>query len=133
MAYIGYGYNKSGIQFMARNFAVSLGKILKSQEVLSNSWFYGFMSRWPNLNLVKPQKLSTCRAKNALKENIDKYFRELSNILIQNNLHDKPERILNIDETGVNSEHSPPKVVCDVNAGVLYEMFCQIVFENSRL
>ena len=113
MASIGYGYKKSGIQFVARDFAVSLGKILKSQEVLSNSWFYGFMSRWPNLNLVKPQKLSTCRAKNALKENIDKYFRELSNILIQNNLHDKPERILNIDETGVNSEHSPPKVVCD--------------------
>jgi hypothetical protein len=113
MASIGYEYKKSGIQFMARDFAVSLGKILKSQEVLSNSWFYGFMSRWPNLNLVKPQKLSTCRAKNALKENIDKYFRELSNILIQNNLHDKPERILNIDETGVNSEHSPPKVVCD--------------------
>ena len=43
---------------MARNFAVSLGKILKSQEVLSNSWFYGFMSRWPNLKLVKPQRLS---------------------------------------------------------------------------
>jgi hypothetical protein len=113
MASIDYGYNKSGIQFMARDFAVSLEKILKSQEVLSNSWFYGFMSRWPNLKLVKPQKLSTCRAKYASKENIDKYFRELSNILTQNNLHVKPERILNIDETGVNSEHSPPKVVCD--------------------
>lgn len=71
------------------------------------------MSRWPNLKLVKPQKLSTCRAKYTSKENIDKYFRELSNILTQNNLHDKPERIFNIDESGINSEHSSPKVVCD--------------------
>ena len=29
-----------------------------------------------------------------------------------NNIKDKPWKIFNIDETGVNTEHSPPKIVC---------------------
>jgi hypothetical protein len=30
-----------------------------------------------------------------------------------NKIRDKPERIFNIDETGINTEHSPPRIVCD--------------------
>ena len=29
-----------------------------------------------------------------------------------NNIKEKPWKIFNIDETGVNTEHSPPKLVC---------------------
>ena len=113
MGSIGYGYNKSGIQYMARDYALSLNKPVKStSDHLSNAWFYDFLKRWPDLKIVKPQKLSLARAKSASKETLDNYFRELGTILTTNNLKDHPEKIFNIDGTGISTEHSPPKIVC---------------------
>ena len=113
MAAIGYGYNKSGIQCMAKDYTVSLGKPIKAKESLSNYWLYGLIKRWPNLKIVKPQKLSIARAKVASRESLDKYYEEISLVLASNGLYDKPQNIYNVDEIGINTEHSPPKVVCD--------------------
>ena len=33
-------------------------------------------------------------------------------MLSANNVKDKPWKIFNADETGVNTEHSPPKIIC---------------------
>ena len=43
MAGIGYGYNVSKIKYMARDYAIHLGKSVKSTESLSDCWFYDFM------------------------------------------------------------------------------------------
>ena len=91
---IGYSYNKSGIEYMARDYALSLNKPVKSSGHLSNAWFYDFLKRWPDLKIVKPQKLSLARAKSASKETLDNYFRELGTILTTNNLEDHPEKNL---------------------------------------
>ncbi|XP_062586317.1 uncharacterized protein LOC134247943 [Saccostrea cucullata] len=121
MAGIGYGYTKMDIQRMARQYAHSLNKKLHTKnentDHLSNNWFYGFLRRWPDLKLVKPQKLSMARAKNASPEKMKAYFKELSTILTKHELADKPNQIFNIDETGISTDHSPPKIVCgkDVN------------------
>lgn len=119
MANIGYGYTKSNIQTMAKEYALSLKKTLTTKlegsNKLSNNWFYHFMNRWPQLKLVKPQKLSVHRAKSTSQEKIKKYFEELSKIMVANNLLDKPNRIFNIDETGITSDHAPPKIVCNKN------------------
>ena len=115
MASIGYGYNKVGIQHMARDYAVSLGKLPKSENSLSNCWFYGFLKRWPELTVAKPQKLSLLRARDTSKEKLDCYYKELSSIMFTHNLNDHPERIFNVDETGINTEHTPPKIVCNKN------------------
>ncbi|XP_045203754.2 uncharacterized protein LOC123556821 [Mercenaria mercenaria] len=112
MADIGYGYNVSKIKYMARDYALHLGKVVKSAESLSDCWFYDFVKRWPNLKIAKPQKLAISRAKSASRQTIDNYYCELESILKEHNLLDKPERIFNIDETGVSTEHQPPKVVC---------------------
>ena len=61
MADIGYGY-KSNILYMASDLAKSLNKNTKSTDHLSNCWFYGFLKRWPDLKIAKPQKLSVARA-----------------------------------------------------------------------
>ena len=39
-------------------------------------------------------------------------YKELEVVLSVNIIKDKPWKIFNIDETGVNTEHSPPKIVC---------------------
>lgn len=72
------------------------------------------MNRWSQLKLVKPQKLSVHRAKSTSQEKIKKYFEELSTIMVANNLLDKP--IFNSDETGITSDHAPPKIVCNKDA-----------------
>ena len=97
---------------MARDYAVSLNKSVKSKDSLSNDWFYEFLKRWPDLKIVKPQKFAMSRAKCASKENLDNYFKELGTILTINDLKNHPERVYNVDETGVCTEHSPPKIVC---------------------
>ena len=43
--------------------------------------------------------------KNTTPEIIEKYFENLEQILIQNNLLHKPHRIFNLDETGLQPEH----------------------------
>ena len=112
MADIGYGYTKSKIQYMAADFARSIGKQVKAEKGLSDHWFYGFLKRWPDLKMAKPQKLQISRAKSASKEVIDKYFYELGNVMRENGLMEAPERIYNLDETGLSTEHAPPKIIC---------------------
>ena len=34
-------------------------------------------------------------------------------MVTKHNLRNKPSRIFNVDETGIATEHSPPKVVCN--------------------
>ena len=108
MAEIGYGYGVSGIRYMAKNYAESLGKPVKAKDALSNCWFYSFLKRWPNLKVAKPQILTIVRAKSASRDTLDKYYKELGTILTNHNLRDKPQNIYNVDESGVSSEHSPP-------------------------
>ena len=115
MAEIGYGYGVSGIRYMAKNYAESLGKPVKAKDALSNCWFYSFLKRWPNLKVAKPQKLTIVRAKSASRDTLDKYYIELGTILTNHNLRDKPQNIYNFDESGVSTEHSPPKIVCSTN------------------
>ena len=69
MASIGYDYNKSGVQYMAREIVISLIKSVKFKNSLSNPWSYDYLKRWPGLKTVKPQKPAMYRAKCFSKEN----------------------------------------------------------------
>ena len=112
MASIGYGYTKPEVIHIANNYAISVGKKTESDPTFSDSWFYQFLKRSGNLQVVKPRKLAIVRAKSSSKETVSKYYDELDNILTSNGLHDKPENIYNMDETNIPLEHNPPKVVC---------------------
>ena len=98
---------------MSKEYAESLGKSVKSGVSLSSCWFYGFLGRWPDLTIRKPQKLASSRAEGASREKLDRYFRELATFLTSNGLRERPERIYNIDETGVNPQHNPLNIVCN--------------------
>ncbi|KAJ8310462.1 hypothetical protein KUTeg_012327 [Tegillarca granosa] len=76
------------------------------------------MKGWPDLKLKTPRKLAIQRAECTSKETINKYYKELGTIMTQYSLHDKPENIYNIDETGFSTEHNPSKVVCNINLKV---------------
>ena len=57
MSGIGYGYSNGNIQYMAADYAKSLGKSVKAANGLGENWFRGLRKRWPDLKTIKPQKL----------------------------------------------------------------------------
>ncbi|XP_053387223.1 uncharacterized protein LOC128551009 [Mercenaria mercenaria] len=74
----------------------------------------GFIISWDagqNLKLKKPRALEIARAKSATRDAVDNYFTELKRILVKYDLEDKPNRIFNVDEKGLNTDHKPPQVV----------------------
>jgi hypothetical protein len=70
---------------------------------LSTKWYKNFMSRWPDLKIVKPRSLEIQRAKALSTECLRNYFQELNKVLEKYNLLDKPERIFNVDEKGLST------------------------------
>ena len=60
MASIDYGYNKSGVQYMARDYVISMNKSVKSKDSISNSWFYEFFEEMARLKNCETTK--TCNA-----------------------------------------------------------------------
>jgi len=110
MALCGYGYSRAEVVDMASEYAVCLGK-RDAQQPLSLKWFRGFMSRWPELKVLKPRGLEFQRAKATTVDCVSKYYRELGSILDKYSLKDRPERIYNVDEKGLSTSHTPPSVV----------------------
>lgn len=110
MGEVGFGYSRQETLNLASDYAFHLGTRDRAHP-LGYDWFYGFMSRWPDLKVVKPRSLEAARAKSATQNVIHNYFRELEAILDKYNLRDKPQCIYNIDEKGLNVEHKPPKIV----------------------
>lgn len=106
MAEIGCGYSKQETINIAFDFAHHLGLCDKSHR-LSLQWLYNILGRWPELNVKKPRSLENARAKSATRPVIDAYFTELGKIL------DKPNRIFNIDEKGLSTEHKPQELSVD--------------------
>lgn len=110
MASVGYGYTRNEVINMASEYAVSHQKRDKDHP-FSLKWFRDFMKRWPELSVTKPRSLSMARAKATSQEAVTNYFEQLKVIMTKHNLLDKPQHIYNVDEKGLQTEHTPPYVV----------------------
>mgnify|MGYP000140301650 FL=1 len=112
---IGYGYSRKEFTHLATDFAISLKNKGDAEQPFGNSWFNGYKARHPQLILTKPQKLSVVRAKATLAAVLQEYFTQLDlllKLIKENGVHERPECIWDMDETGLQMEHSPSKVVC---------------------
>ncbi|XP_052211862.1 uncharacterized protein LOC127830955 [Dreissena polymorpha] len=110
MAALGYGYTISEVVASATNYAVFLGK-RPNDKPLSVKWFKGFQQRWPELRVVRPRALSNYRAKATSEANVHEYFNNLMSVVEKHDLHNKPECVYNIDEKGIQTEHTPPFII----------------------
>lgn len=90
-------------------------------KVPGKDWFRGLKNRHPEVVVRKPMKLSTMRARSMSPSVVSSYFSELNNLC-----HTlPPDAIWNMDETGIQFEHTPQKVdnkLCLVNR-------CKISFQ----
>ncbi|XP_041484938.1 uncharacterized protein LOC121431436 [Lytechinus variegatus] len=110
----GYGLTKTQVIHLATNMADELGRREGKAKgrLLSDTWYRLFRQRWPDLRLVAPSKLQMSRAKSTTAAVLSSYFEELRQVMDRYDLRDKPYHIYNVDETNINAEHKPPKVVC---------------------
>ena len=78
---------------------------------VSHGWWDSFRRRHPNLTLRTASPLSHARVMGSDPAVIGKYFDLLERTLSDNHLLDKPSQIVNLDETGMPLNHSPPHLV----------------------
>lgn len=114
MANYGYGYTRQECVDIASDYAVELGKRLKAKP-LSMKWMNGFLSRWPEMKVLKPRGLEHVRAKMAKESTVMNYFDQLEKCITKHGLADKPHLIFNVDEKGLSVDHRPPYIVASAD------------------
>ena len=76
-------------------------------------WWNLFMKRHPELSKRKPQALQMIRARAAISKVVDHWFFScLKPILDKLHLHDKPQCIFNVYESGFPLSGRPSHVIC---------------------
>jgi len=108
MAQLGYGYTKCTSPTSSRRSRPTPW----NNNPFSNNWLYGFLRRLSDrLATIKPRGLDSGRAKNTTSEIVATYFDTLGDVMSKYDLHNNPQRIYNVDETGLQPEHRPPNVI----------------------
>lgn len=74
-------------------------------------WLCSFIRRHPDISVRKAEGISINRATGMNRETVKHYFELLDKILSENELHDKPSNVFNIDETGLQLNNKPNKVL----------------------
>ena len=81
--------------------------------VPGDDWWRLFMKRHPELTKRKPQALQMVRAKVATPEVINHWFQQCLKLTLDElGLHDKPQCIFNVDESGFPLSGRPAHIVC---------------------
>lgn len=72
-------------------------------------WYRGFLDRNPTLALRTPEATSLARSIAFNRHTVGEFFNKLTNVYTRYEF--PPERIWNIDETGVTTVHKPAKII----------------------
>ena len=76
-------------------------------EHISDGWWKRFLLRHPKISLRAGDATGHVRMNAVTKENMQNYFSMLRILLEENDLLSHPERIYNMDETGVPLDPKP--------------------------
>ena len=106
---IGYGRTRRQVKSIVESIAQDKG-VLRSSHV-SDGWWRRFLERHPFLSLRRGDATGHVRMNAMTQENLKSYFDLLEEVLDENDLKNHPERIYNMDETGVPLDPKPPKVI----------------------
>lgn len=108
-----YGLTSMQARKLAYQYATKLNLKFPQQwctaKQAGSEWWYGFKNRQKDLSLRKPESTSLSRSTSFNRTNVNNFFDNLRT------LYDKhrftPNKIYNLDETGVTTVHKPPKVI----------------------
>ena len=108
VAEIGLGITRGEVLRIAESVAESKG-ILKGVGI-TNGWWRRFLERNPGMTLRAGNPTAGVRM-DANNENIQNYFHLLEKVYDELDFRHHPERIYNMDETGMPLEPHPPKII----------------------
>ncbi|CAH1996409.1 unnamed protein product [Acanthoscelides obtectus] len=110
----GFALSAHDMKKLAYSFAIQQNiphNFNTERKRAGQDWFLTFMRRHPERAVRKAQGMSTARAKGMTRQECTQYFELLGNVLRENNLLNKPQNIFNLDETGLQLNNNPGKVM----------------------
>ncbi|XP_069705674.1 uncharacterized protein [Periplaneta americana] len=81
----------------------------KDKKMAGDKWYYGFMSRHPEISLRQPEATSIARAQGFNRERVASFFKVLAAVVDSN--HFDATTIFNMDETGLSTVQKPQEVL----------------------
>jgi len=113
-----HGLSMKDARSMAFEFTQANDKVVPDSWVLKQTagkdWLWGFMRRHPTLSLRSPQATSLSRATSFNRTNVGAFFDNLLDVCQRYKF--QAHQIYNVDETGVQTVHSPGKVIAERGA-----------------
>ncbi|XP_047142044.2 jerky protein homolog-like [Hydra vulgaris] len=116
-ASLGIGFGRSQFFKYAENFALKHKKSFKNGTP-SEKWWRGMCKRLKHFTLRQPEETAAIRHQCMNASKISKYFFVLKNVLMEKKLNNKPKNIWNMDETGMQFDYRPEKIIA--KKGVKY-------------
>jgi len=112
---VGYPLTQRVLRSCVKKFCDAHNITAKSQStIIGRDWLRGFLKRHKNISIRKAQNLNPARAQKLNKAVVSDYFAKLKNIMEDNDILNKPERIFNIDEKGCQLKlHKTPQVLAE--------------------
>lgn len=111
----GFPPDRKTIRRLAYNFAEKLGlehNFDAEEEMAGHAWCQSFIERNPAIAIRQAEGLSMVRAKALNRQEVAQFFTLLTkSVRTENDLLDKPDRVYNMDESGVQLNNKPGKVV----------------------
>lgn len=125
---VDYACNRAsmGIGFGRKQFLQYAGDFAKKHQLSfkngrpSLRWWRGVKNRHQRLRLRQPEGTAAIRHQCMDHAKVQKYFACLKSIMDASNLHIKPGNIWNMDETGVQLDHKPGRIVAGKGSKYLH-------------
>ena len=124
---VDYAANRAslGIGFGKRQFLEYAGQLAKKHKVHfkrskpSEKWWQLMKRRNSSMRLRKPEGTAAIRHMCMDRIKVSKYFFALNSLFTEKGLIDCPHQIWNMDETGLQLEHKPRRVIAQKGAKYL--------------
>jgi len=118
-AAMGIGFGRKQLLGYAANLARKHHVKFKS-GIPSLRWWRGMKKRHNRISLRQPEGTAAVRHQCMEKSKVLKYFDTVKSVLKENELADKPRLIWNMDETGLQLDHRPGKVIAKKGSKYLH-------------
>ena len=105
LAKAGYAVDRKDVCDIVLSYTKNDGRTVPWKKKPGKEWSMAFERRWVNqLSRRKSEQLTKAQAQGLSEEVVDLFFEQYRTILNENGLEDSPERIFNLDETGLNTD-----------------------------
>lgn len=118
----GFPWDRSDLISMVKCFIQETGRPNPFKDNCpGEDWIIGFEKRWKGkLSKRKPELLTKARAEGLTESVVNAFFQMYENVLVKNDLLDKPHRIFNLDEAGLGTNPIASKVFVPVSSHTAY-------------